>query len=665
MVRVPTYNENQVGISNVPQQSIDVSVKPQAFGDYSWTEKGADALDIAHKVLLKKQAEDDKIKLAEKESALDQYRLDTLLGENGLLKKTGNQAMGQMTKLMEDFKKKTSELSADLSPELQQEFLLKASDKERDFYQTGMSHEIRETQVHKNAQMQTSANQQIQFAVLNRNNPEKVETYKKAMHDTIFTNASDSAQAEGLYFSKVSEMNVSILSTMLSENNPNAKAYFEKNKSEIDASLHDNIINQINVNDIKAKSQFEADRIRSLGLSFDKQLMEVRKIKDPELRDATQTRVEHDYALSEKIKADREENLINAGWENVVNNPNLNSIPSNVDALTRVKMADYIKQVTTQGEIKTNQATWYELYNLATTNPDEFKKVNLMDYKNALSDSDFQEIAKLKGKVGSAEYTQLITPHEEVMNAAKALGLKKGSDKETRFEYIVQNALQSEEQALGRKLNQKERTDFINSFGLKINHPGWDYDTTYKAYERGMNDHNDFVRATINDIKYFEKVHNRLPDAKERNDIIYSRAASVIRKQNLSTVEGINVSATPQLQSYASYLPQLNNKLGTNFQITSGYRAGDKGTHGKGNAVDIGMNGKGINAKVAFFKSELNNPQVKKIGTSDEFILSVFKGHPKLEDERNYDKKNGTNHKNHAHVTLEQSKLANNEGWAF
>ena len=56
--------------------------------------------------------------------------------------------------------------------------------------------------------------------------------------------------------------------------------------------------------------------------------------------------------------------------------------------------------------------------------------------------------------------------------------------------------------------------------------------------------------------------------------------------------------------------------------------------------------------KDKFFKSELKNPQVKKIGTSDPYILAKYGNNPKIVNETEFDKKYGTNHINHAHVTL-------------
>ena len=60
--------------------------------------------------------------------------------------------------------------------------------------------------------------------------------------------------------------------------------------------------------------------------------------------------------------------------------------------------------------------------------------------------------------------------------------------------------------------------------------------------------------------------------------------------------------------------------------------------------------------KEKFFASQIKNPQVKKIGTSDPYILAKFKGNPKIVDERAFDKQYGTNHVNHAHITLNTNK---------
>ena len=51
-------------------------------------------------------------------------------------------------------------------------------------------------------------------------------------------------------------------------------------------------------------------------------------------------------------------------------------------------------------------------------------------------------------------------------------------------------------------------------------------------------------------------------------------------------------------------------------------------------------------------KALLESPEIKYVSTSDPNLLEKFKGNPKLRDFTSIDKKLGTNHVNHIHVTV-------------
>ena len=66
-------------------------------------------------------------------------------------------------------------------------------------------------------------------------------------------------------------------------------------------------------------------------------------------------------------------------------------------------------------------------------------------------------------------------------------------------------------------------------------------------------------------------------------------------------------------------------------------------------------------------KALLESPGIKYVSTSDPNLLKKFKGNSKLRDFTSTDKKLGTNHVNHIHVTVNtgNSKVASSKGWAF
>ena len=141
-------------------------------------------------------------------------------------------------------------------------------------------------------------------------------------------------------------------------------------------------------------------------------------------------------------------------------------------------------------------------------------------------------------------------------------------------------------------------------------------------------------------------------------------------QQNSETVNSLqtkinNTTAKPhetkELTYYAdTYIPQLERQLGAKLTVVENgrYNPRAKGyssyhnVNGVSHAIDVSMSEHSNITKDKFFASELKNPQVSKIGTSDPYILKKYGNNPKIVNETEFDKKHGTNHVNHAHITL-------------
>lgn len=145
------------------------------------------------------------------------------------------------------------------------------------------------------------------------------------------------------------------------------------------------------------------------------------------------------------------------------------------------------------------------------------------------------------------------------------------------------------------------------------------------------------------------------------NDILYKVKTEAQRLQRIKTQEKVDaVYFGRDIYSYSGkYIPALSKELGVNFKVTSTYRPGDPGMHGQKRAVDVSLSEHTLANKVKFFQRELNNPNIKTVGTSDPEILKKFAGNPKLKDLRNWDKQHGDNHVHHAHITMNEAPAVN------
>lgn len=168
------------------------------------------------------------------------------------------------------------------------------------------------------------------------------------------------------------------------------------------------------------------------------------------------------------------------------------------------------------------------------------------------------------------------------------------------------------------------------------------------------------IPKQINDVEInTTNVYNFLKEKQNIKDLSY-----FIGKNNFNDFATVTPkpNETKQLTYYAdTYLKNLGDKLGTTFTVVNGgrYRP-DKNyhsLHSEGKAIDISMSEHDVKTRYETVKSELSNPLVKSIGTSDPNILAAFKGNPKLHDMTDTDNnpKFNTNHKNHVHVVLDTS----------
>jgi hypothetical protein len=233
------------------------------------------------------------------------------------------------------------------------------------------------------------------------------------------------------------------------------------------------------------------------------------------------------------------------------------------------------------------------------------------------------------------------------------------------------NAVLKSSSKVYKTKTMKDKGNIPNLFGMgDVQEPDGEYnigmkaildlsDKTYPPTNGATNVAGGSVKAlAISDyISNYDKYKKMGMTEKEIRLNVFSSAQKVQRGEIQQSVDNLyrqKQSMTQGGMTYysKSYIPQLGKELGFPLTVTSTYRPGDPGHHGKKEAVDVSMSEHSLKQKIAFYEKELANPAVKRMGSSDPKILNHFAGNPKLEDERGYDRQNGTNHVNHAHVTL-------------
>jgi hypothetical protein len=262
---------------------------------------------------------------------------------------------------------------------------------------------------------------------------------------------------------------------------------------------------------------------------------------------------------------------------------------------------------------------------------DEFKKPNHQTFSNESKFAQDEKYAKYAGSWEGEKYSPNPGVLEEFFSSEYAPAFAEELERETRQKLL--------DAAVGQIEKKKKEQEKINK--------EWDK-------------YNEFVLQQEQEVNSQSIKDTGLPVAKNYIPKVYGLTEN---GEAFLAKKGESIDLT----NYAdNYIPQLGNELGMKFTIVEGGRGRNQpgsyhDINQKGGAIaaDISMSEHSPEKRLQFFEKELNNPLVKRIGTSDPIILAKYKNHPKLVNETEYDKKNKTNHIHHAHITLERGAFKN------
>ena len=408
-------------------------------------------------------------------------------------------------------------------------------------------------------------------------------------------------------------------------------------------------------------------------------------IDDVDKRDAVYSRVKTMFADKRRIEEQQETDRLDSFYTEANRRLNIGEalsydmIDTDIDPKTQLSLKKFIDE---NADPQTDNQVWEELHSMRVDNAQGFAALDLNRYRGYISEADFRSLLKEQETIKKGDYYSNIKDDDrKIQDALKKMGLGKnaslwflGDKKDIAFSEI-KNYVREFEARKGRKITDTELNDFIGS----LNYKGSDGVMLYKKYENGMRDKVGFIKDVANDFVYFQKKHNgQLPSNEEKDKIINFRlkekswekktkAQETISKYTSNANDFRNINkVTPKaneqkiLTHFAdSIVPQLSKDLGFNLRVTSRFRNQKGSHHAEGRALDIGLSDVSNENRLKVYEKLLALPQVKALGCSDPNILAKF-GHSKdpkhynakIVDERDYDKKHGTNHSNHVHITL-------------
>lgn len=679
MPQVPKYErETRLNSSALPYQHANVN--GDAFGS-NIANAGMNVSNSFNQLANAAMRANDIVedaKMLELSNIIDQWEQDNLYDKDkGYYYKSGKDAVGKSSDVIKNYDDYIEKYKSEnrMTPFNQKRVdAMVAHKKSRISYGVN-AHDFKETGNWAKIEGQKGIDNSINGMVHSRNNPDDMNVQlnnglkivewqgmmQKLDKDTINAMKKD-------YKSKAHE---AVLNAYISEGSLQAGEYFNKHKEELRPEMQARYIGAIQNEEQKYQSRNLADSIISSAASEEEAVKLAESIDNIELSDMVVSRVKSHFNNERHYKDLAEKDALNNFYNTAIQKQqngevlSYDDIPDNLDPQTKFSLMNYVNK---NGQQDSDTEVWEKLYNMKVNNAQGFAEENLLKYRGFLSESEYKQFTKDQEAIKKGDYFTVIQDDNVLIKQAlKTLKLDSGKKEDVAYSEL--RAMTREYEARkGRKINDTELINFANSLGFK----GEKDVALYKLYEKGMAEKVGFMKSIVNDFVYYQSQHNgELPSDEEKYKIVQKRVMQKAQenknfaqqsidkyKYNAQTLKNIAyVTPKPNEQKVLTYFADkqvisIGSQLGLKLTVTDRYRNQPGSKHSEGRAADVSMSEHRQADRIRIYEKMLALPTVYKIGTSDPAILTHFKGNNKIVDERLYDKKHGTNHVNHAHVTL-------------
>lgn len=698
MARIPQYNRS-IAPQNTPFEYIKSGATPEAFGvnvSKAASNLGDAGLNFADAIATLK-ANYDKTKLVEFSNYIDNWSNENLYDKDkGYFNKTGKEAMGKSPEMMDSYDKYIDEYiaKAGFAGGWEQKARNIAMQKRNTIERYVEAHDKKESDAWQDAVYTDAMTNVFSKAVQGRNNAADLQMFYRdglTVLDNYAATKGWNKDPEILAIKKKEfegNFHAQILDAYLAEGSLQAGAYFNKHKDKFTPDVQNKYLQRIHTEEVNYAARANAQNL--LGRTPEEAYNIIDSIQNIDVRNATESEYNRLLRHQEEIQRQNDAKMSNEIMQKVYtaydNGGDISSIMrevnvSNMSLEQKEKIYKNLKAMQELEGVGNNWADYNILLDMAAFNNEEFKNINPANYN--LTHEQYQKITDMQRKAANNEYT----PEAEMRKAIKGMY-------NSRFNLQGGEGLHSGEyeEEVVRFLSKVERMqgkafDFKNTEQLQAIMQGFDYkdpdavnkniDETKELFARAKK-HGEVYDLMAREYMMFKGQEKREPTPEEIFEMA-KRSYNTIENEwkqrdlgKLKTSEGIyqNVNSikakkgeTKVLTYYADIrIPQISRELGIPLKVTSRYRAGDGGGHGKGRKCDIGMSALNPSQRERVFERMLSDPAVASIGTSDPLLLKRYNNpkNPKIRDLREYDAnykkahpETTMNHVNHIDISFD------------
>jgi hypothetical protein len=410
MPKVPVYEE-QIQNRALPGAQSSAQVSAEDFG--------FNIGRVGQSLALKIQQEADDVALMSSTAKLKERSNRALYDpEQGYLNKKGKDAFEIADDAVSDYDKMAAEFEGELATTRQrQAFRRVALNMRNDYDLLIQRHVAKERQEYDATEFQAFIKSSQDRAILNYTDPMMIaaetEGIRAATAAFAARNGKGKEWADRFTFDQMSATHVGVIERMLANQQElKAKEYFGAVKNAITGPDAIKVEKAVESGVLRAQSQSVADNIMLNTPDEGEIYAKVREIKDPQLRDAVQARVDADLNRRDRATNEMRESYMMAFTTRIDQGQSIDQMMGtvqwwNLTTGQRTALKAYAKQKSKGGEPETDWETFYNLTTLASTQTtrNKFLQENLLSYRHKLSDAEFRHLTELQRSMRSGQET--------------------------------------------------------------------------------------------------------------------------------------------------------------------------------------------------------------------------------------------------------------------
>ncbi len=371
------------------------------------------------------------------------------------------------------------------------------------FFESMSAHE--QTQRREALESNAKANIQstISFAVANAGNPDVLSEARRDIERHINflaqSNGWPKERREVELTDQLTEMHTNIIQELALDTPGAASEYFKATKKEIDGLQHAELKQFIENASSRKVAQRVGDEAVVTGMSEEDAVASARKKFEGKQEDEVVREIQARFKEQRDTIKQNQDEAFNTAWDILAREKRFTAIEPGLLRTLSGQQITALENAATQqvtGDPSTEFTRFYELMDMARTQPEQFANVDLRLHFAKLSPAHRERLITLQTGAGTKTpgFLKAVTTEQRLNNTYRQLGLVgKLSESEQRrkgqFADAVYDRISDEQERTGKTLTSNQEKEIIDDLSREVVvDPGIIWDTTRLVFELNEED---------------------------------------------------------------------------------------------------------------------------------------------------------------------------------